>query len=36
MGVCDSSSNKIESMSTQDEYSSKKSNKKKYSITFKR
>ena len=27
MGVCDSSSNKLESMSTQDEYSSKKSNK---------
>ena len=27
MGVCDSSSNKFESMSTQDEYSSKKSNK---------
>ena len=27
MGVCDSSSSKLESMSTQDEYSSKKSNK---------
>ena len=27
MGVCDSSSNKLESMSTQDEYSSKKTNK---------
>ena len=27
MGACDSSSNKLESMSTQDEYSSKKSNK---------
>ena len=27
MGVCNSSSNKLESMSTQDEYSSKKSNK---------
>ena len=27
MGVCDSSSNKLESISTQDEYSSKKSNK---------
>ena len=29
MGVCDSSSNKSESMSTQDEYNSNKSNSKK-------
>ena len=35
MGVCDSSSNKIESMSTQDEYSSKKSNKKNIQLLLK-